>query len=300
MPIPLVVTKRYEGQRVTSWLQPAIQTNRDPNRDEIHARPNQPRTSETYRRQDNVFGYKLQLVSTVIVWSAASISESELLIQAIEKTVWCAASISKSELQAIEKTVWCDASISESELLIQAIEKTVWCAASISESELQAIEKTVWCAASISESELQAIEKTVWCAASISESELQTTVSTVIVWSAASISESELLIQAIEKTVWCAARPTKSSRVIQKFSSSGRVTRRQVMQHFTGNGTDQCRNGSLNLLIPYREQPRSTRMVVAYPRPAFSATKRTNQAPISFDHQAQVSQGHTSCRNNEN
>ena len=30
--------------------------------------------------------------------------------------------------------------------------------------------------------------------------------------------------------------------------------------------------------------------VVAYPRPAFSATKRTNDAPISFDQQAQVSQ----------
>ena len=27
---------------------------------------------------------------------------------------------------------------------------------------------------------------------------------------------------------------------------------------------------------PYREQPRSTRMVVAYPRPAFAATNRTN------------------------
>ena len=27
---------------------------------------------------------------------------------------------------------------------------------------------------------------------------------------------------------------------------------------------------------PYREQPRSTRIVVAYPRPAFSATSRTN------------------------
>ena len=41
---------------------------------------------------------------------------------------------------------------------------------------------------------------------------------------------------------------------------------------------------SSNLLTPYREQPRSTRIVVAtYPRPAFSATKRTNYAPISFD-----------------
>ena len=45
---------------------------------------------------------------------------------------------------------------------------------------------------------------------------------------------------------------------------------------------------------PYRKQPRSTRIVVAYPRPAFSATKRTNHAPNSFDQQAQVSQGYLS------
>ena len=45
---------------------------------------------------------------------------------------------------------------------------------------------------------------------------------------------------------------------------------------------------------PYREQFRSTRSVVAYPRPAFSATKRTNYAPISFDQHVQVSQCHTS------
>ena len=44
---------------------------------------------------------------------------------------------------------------------------------------------------------------------------------------------------------------------------------------------------------------RSTRIVVAYPRPAFSATKRTNHAPISFDQQAQVSQGHTSSFKNK-
>ena len=49
-----MVTKRYEGQRVTSWSQPAPQTNRDPNRDEILARFDQPRASETYRRQDDV------------------------------------------------------------------------------------------------------------------------------------------------------------------------------------------------------------------------------------------------------
>ena len=33
--------------------------------------------------------------------------------------------------------------------------------------------------------------------------------------------------------------------------------------------------------------------VVAYPRPAFSATNWINYAPISFDQQVQVSQGHT-------
>ena len=31
--------------------------------------------------------------------------------------------------------------------------------------------------------------------------------------------------------------------------------------HFTSNGTDQCQNGSSNLLIAYREQPRSTRIL---------------------------------------
>ena len=33
MPSPVMVTKRYEGQRATSWWQPATQTNRNPNRD---------------------------------------------------------------------------------------------------------------------------------------------------------------------------------------------------------------------------------------------------------------------------
>ena len=36
----------------------------------------------------------------------------------------------------------------------------------------------------------------------------------------------------------------------------------------------------------YREQPRSTRIVVACPRPALSATKRTNHTPIRIDQQA--------------
>ena len=41
----------------------------------------------------------------------------------------------------------------------------------------------------------------------------------------------------------------------------------------TSNGTDQYQNGSSNLLPLYREQARSTRNVVAYPRPTFSAKK---------------------------
>ena len=49
-------------------------------------------------------------------------------------------------------------------------------------------------------------------------------------------------------------------------------------------------------ITSYREQSRSTRIVVAYPRSALSAKKRTNHAPISFDQQAQVSRTHTSCR----
>ena len=52
---------------------------------------------------------------------------------------------------------------------------------------------------------------------------------------------------------------------------------------------------------PYREQPRSTRIVVACLRPAFSATNRTHTyVPTSFDQQVQVSQGHTSYKNKEN
>ena len=71
------------------------------------------------------------------------------------------------------------------------------------------------------------------------------------------------------------------------------------MRHFIRNGTEQCQNGSSNLLTPYRKQPRPTQIVVTYPRPAFSAIKRTNHAPINFDQQAQVSQGPKSYRNKE-
>ena len=97
------------------------------------------------------------------------------------------------------------------------------------------------------------------------------TVSTVIVWSAASISKYVLLIQAVQWRLSDVPPIQKSNaKVIQKVSSSRKITRRQVGRHFRGNGTDRCRNGSSKLTTPYREQTRSTRIVV-YPRPAFSA-----------------------------
>ena len=73
----ITVTARYEYSKTS---------NRIPNRDsdKTLARSNQPRTRETYGRRDDVFGYELQLVPTV--WSAVSISESELL-QATEETI---------------------------------------------------------------------------------------------------------------------------------------------------------------------------------------------------------------------
>ena len=85
------------------------------------------------------------------------------------------------------------------------------------------------------------------------------------------------------------------------FPSSRRVTRRQAMRRMMAPTiAKRFIKRFIKSPCSYREQPRSTRIVVAYPRPAFSATKRTNQAPISFDQQAQVSQGHTSCRKKEN
>ena len=43
-----------------------------------------------------------------------------------------------------------------------------------------------------------------------------------------------------------------------------------------------------------------SQIVVAYPRPAFSATKRTNHALINFDQQVRVSQGYTWYINKKN
>ena len=56
------------------------------------------------------------------------------------------------------------------------------------------------------------------------------------------------------------------------------------MRYFTRDGTHQIQNGSSNLLTPYRKQLQSTQIVVAYPRPALSAKKRTNHASFSLGH----------------
>ena len=141
MSIPLVVTKRYEGQRVTSWGQPATPTNRDPNRDKTLARSNQPRTSETYRRQDDVFGYELQFLLSGVLPVVRNLKYN------LQRRLSDVLSIQRSHQKRYDY-----------------------------------------------------------------------------------------------------------------ISSSWRVTRRQVVGHFTSNGTNQCRNGSSNLLIPYREQPRSTQI----------------------------------------
>ena len=116
-------------------------------------------------------------------------------------------------------------------------------------------------------------------------------------------------VQTRVPTAWSAASSYRedclmcwpSNKVVKSDSKTNpgyqRVTQRQVMRHFTSNGTDQSQNGSSNK--PPDPISRATSIdsnfVVAYPRPAFSATKRTDHAPNSF-----VSQGHTSCRNKEN
>ena len=93
-----------------------------------------------------------------------------------------------------------------------------------------------------------------------------------------------LIISCREDCLMCCSSPKKVTKSGSKpFPSYRSVTRGQVMEHLTSNGTDQCQNGSPKPLIPYREQLRSTRVVLAYPRPALSAMKRTNRTSILFD-----------------
>ena len=54
--IRLVVTKRYQGQRVISWRRPATQTNKDPGSDKIPDRTNYWRILGIYRGQHHILG----------------------------------------------------------------------------------------------------------------------------------------------------------------------------------------------------------------------------------------------------
>ena len=57
------------------------------------------------------------------------------------------------------------------------------------------------------------------------------------------------------------------------------IPRQKVMRLYKQWHRPISKRSSSNLLPPYRDQPRSTRNVVAYPRPAFSAKNRKNYAP---------------------
>ena len=85
-------------------------------------------------------------------------------------------------------------------------------------------------------------------------------------------------LQATEKTVWCAApcnevikSDPKGFLLHQGLHEDKLCDTSQAMAPTNVETVHQ-----ISLL--YREQPRSIRMVVAYPRLAFSPTKRTNHA----------------------
>ena len=56
-----------------------------------------------------------------------------------------------------------------------------------------------------------------------------------------------------------------SFMVTTRYSDQQGSKSRQNVCDSRSNGTDQYQNGLSNLLTPHREQPRSTRIVVAYP-----------------------------------
>ena len=67
---------------------------------------------------------------------------------------------------------------------------------------------------------------------------------------------------------------TSACVTMQINQSNNHSNEDKLCESFTRNGTDQCQNvSSNNFLTPYREQPRSTRVVVAYPRAMISALK---------------------------
>ena len=79
-----------------------------------------------------------------------------------------------------------------------------------------------------------------------------------------------------EDCLMCSAHSTKSSKVTQNiFLALGGLHEDTLFDTLGGMVSASVKTLSSNLLTPYREQPRSTRILTAYPRPALSATKRT-------------------------
>ena len=94
--------------------------------------------------------------------------------------------------------------------------------------------------------------------------------------------------------------PSCGHKEVRRSTGHIMVTTRYSDQQLCGsssNGTDQYQNGLSNLLPPYREQPRSTRNVAAYPRTSVLSKKPEKLRPNHFDQQVQVSQGDQLHRN---
>ena len=100
------------------------------------------------------------------------------------------------------------------------------------------------------------------------------------------MSESE--IQATERTFWTYVLPIYSTEIIKRDPKRVRSYRRVMPRQFmlllgmvpTNNvKTVYC----TSLITSYREQPRSTRIVVVCLWLAVSGTKRTDHSPISFE-----------------
>ena len=64
-----------------------------------------------------------------------------------------------------------------------------------------------------------------------------------------------------------------------------------MMRHFTTNCNYECHNGSSNLITPYREKPLST---------TIGCCRLPTACALRFDQPAEVPQGQTPNRNQEN
>ena len=76
-------------------------------------------------------------------------------------------------------------------------------------------------------------------------------------------------------------------------------TRGHFVWSFIRNDTGQGPNSSSSFLPLYREQPRSTRTVIAYPRPALLATKRSTTLQYVLINKPNLFKA-PSCKNKKN